>query len=66
MTCVHLQQLYRVCQQNDIRLSSSDLVRIVCRQCQQEEVCPSVLLGDFETKYPEVTSNEENGDVPHS
>jgi hypothetical protein len=46
MTCVHLQQLYQLCQDQKLRLSSSDLIHIVCDQCQREEVCPSVLVSE--------------------
>lgn len=48
MTCVHLRKLYELCQQNDIRMSSGDLVHIVCTQCGQKEVCPSMLLEEYE------------------
>lgn len=44
MACVHLQQLYQLCQQHQLRLSSSDLVHIVCDQCGKQEVCPSGLM----------------------
>ena len=44
MACVHLQQLYQLCQENHLRLSSSDLVHIVCEQCGKQEVCPSGIL----------------------
>ena len=48
MTCVHLQQLYQLCTDQQLRLSSSDLVHIVCEQCNQHEVCPSVLTEEYE------------------
>ena len=46
MTCVHLRKLYELCDENQLEFSSSDLVRIVCKQCEREEVCPSALIGD--------------------
>ena len=46
MTCVHLQQLYQLCQQNDLKLSSSDLIHVVCKQCNKQEVCPSTLTAE--------------------
>ncbi len=52
MTCVHLKQLYQLCQDNALRLSSTDLVHVVCQQCGKEEVCPSVLLEEYETVHP--------------
>ena len=48
MTCVHLQELYQLCQDHDLRFSGSDLVRIVCRECGAAEVCPSVLTDEYD------------------
>ena len=58
MTCVHLQQLYQICQENHLQLSSSDLIHVVCNQCEKQEVCPSVLVADFEQQHPEETPPE--------
>lgn len=44
MTCVHLQQLYKLCREYDLKLGGSDLVRVVCHQCGAQEVCPSNLM----------------------
>ena len=44
MTCVHLRQLVELCQDSDIRLSSSDLIHMVCHKCNMHEVCPSELV----------------------
>lgn len=46
MPCTHLTQLIQLCERSQIRLSSSDLIHIVCKQCEKQEVCPSVLLDD--------------------
>lgn len=51
MTCTHLQQLYQLCQQNDLKLSSSDLIHIVCKQCNKEDVCPSTLAEEYDEKH---------------
>lgn len=48
MTCVHLRKLYELCEQNDIKLSSAELVHVVCTQCGQKEVCPSMLMEEIE------------------
>lgn len=48
MTCVHLRKLYELCEQNDIKLSSAELVHVVCTQCGQKEVCPSMLMEEVE------------------
>ena len=59
MTCKHLKDMYEVCQAHQLRLSSTDLIRIVCPQCGVEEVCPSVLsdeYDEYEAKHPEARS----------
>ncbi len=55
MACVHLNQLYQLCRESQVRLSSTDLIHIVCKQCEKEEVCPSVLYEE----YDEEKSDEE-------
>lgn len=52
MTCVHLRKLYQLCQEEDLRLGGSDLIRIVCQQCGVQDECPSLLLDEFESKLP--------------
>jgi hypothetical protein len=44
MACVHLKKLYRLCQEEGLRISSSDLIHFACDQCNLKEVCPSTLL----------------------
>jgi hypothetical protein len=53
MPCKHLTQLYDYCQAHNLKLSSTDLIRIVCPQCGVEEVCPSVLSDEYELKHHE-------------
>lgn len=53
MPCKHLKELYDKCQEHNLRLSSSDLIRIVCPQCGVEEVCPSLLCDEYEEKHHE-------------
>ena len=60
MTCTHLQKLYELCDQNQLLFSSSDLVRIVCKQCEREEVCPSVLVSDYDAKHGEEGAGQGN------
>ena len=43
MPCIHLRQLYDLCEKHELRISSPDAIRIVCRQCEEQEVCPSSL-----------------------
>ena len=48
MPCVHLRELYSLCQEHDLKISSSDLVRIVCKQCGVVETCPSVYADEYD------------------
>ena len=43
MPCVHLKELFELCQKHDLQISSHDAVQVVCRQCKEQEVCPSSL-----------------------
>lgn len=54
MSCIHLQQLYDFCDREGVKLSSSDLIHIVCSQCNRLEVCPSTLS----EHYPEHPESE--------
>ena len=62
MTCVHLQKLYQLCQDNQLKLSSSDLIHVVCSQCEKDEVCPSMLLDEYQAKH----DPEEKTEVPRA
>lgn len=48
MVCEHLSELYQLCVDQQIVLSSSDLVRVVCKQCDEQEVCPSVMMDEYD------------------
>jgi hypothetical protein len=43
MPCIHLKELYELCEKHELRISSYDAVRVVCRQCEEQEVCPTAL-----------------------
>lgn len=60
MPCAHLTQLYQLCKDSQLRLSSTDLIRIVCKQCEKEEVCPSVLFEE----YDKDEVDENHGEPP--
>ena len=51
MACRHLTALYELCQTHGLKLSSSDLIRIMCLECGTEEVCPSVLYDEYEKRH---------------
>jgi hypothetical protein len=51
MSCKHLRELYETCARNNVKLSSSDLIRMVCAECGIEEECPSLLCADYDTLH---------------
>ena len=62
MTCVHLKQLYDLCAKEDLKIGGSDLVRIVCKQCDEQEVCPSLLMEEYEAQHPDEDQQEDASD----
>ncbi|HEY1601575.1 MAG TPA: hypothetical protein VGG64_18385 [Pirellulales bacterium] len=60
MPCVHLRELYSLCQQHDLKISSADLVHIVCNQCGIVETCPSVCDAEYDRK-----PHDTDCKVPH-
>ena len=59
MTCIHLRELYQLCQSKSLKLSSSDLIHIVCQQCGEQEVCPSLLTKEAEDN----SEDQEAGEI---
>jgi hypothetical protein len=59
MTCVHLRQLYDLCQKHDLKLAGSDLIRMVCNQCGELEVCPSTLMDEYDSKQLQSTDSKQ-------
>jgi hypothetical protein len=59
MSCVHLKKLYDLCAQEDLKIGGTDLVRIVCRQCGEQEVCPSMLMEEYEAQHPEEADQQD-------
>jgi len=53
MVCTHLRELYDLCDKHQIRLSGSDLIRVVCKQCEQDETCPSMLMDQYDSRQGE-------------
>lgn len=53
MSCAHLKKLFDMCLQEDIKIGGTDLVRIVCNQCGAEEVCPTMLMEQYEELHAE-------------
>jgi len=59
MSCAHLKELFDMCMKQQIKIGGSDLVRIVCKQCGKEEVCPTMLLEEYEAQHPEEMEEDE-------
>ena len=57
MVCTHLRELYQLCETQQLRLSSSDLIHVVCTQCDQQEVCPSTLTDEYDAHESEAGSS---------
>jgi hypothetical protein len=69
MVCQHLHELYELCEKNQLRLGSSDLIRVVCKQCDQEETCPSVLMDEYDSNYRDDHAGRDSpgrADTPES
>jgi hypothetical protein len=64
MPCIHLKELYAVCQAHHLRLSSTDLIRIVCPQCGVDEVCPSLLCEHYDARNPEAGAEKPSSGEP--
>ena len=64
MTCVHLQQLYRLCQEHELKLGGSDLIHIVCNQCGVKDVCPSVLTDEYDANHPQPNADRQDATPP--
>ena len=52
MTCKHLQMI-ALCTEHHLRLLPSEVIRIVCPTCGEEEECPSVLYDEYASRHPE-------------
>ena len=63
MPCKHLHELIETCERNNLKLSSSDLIRMVCPSCGVEEECPSTLCDEYDATHVEGT---EDADVASS
>lgn len=62
MICNHLKKLYQLCEDNQLRLASSDLIRVVCRQCDEEETCPSMLMDQYDAQQEHKKTEQQKID----
>ena len=59
VTCQHLRKLYQLCQEHDLKITSSDIVRITCRECEEIEVCPTTLTDEYDARLEQKSSPEQ-------
>ena len=65
MPCKHLHELIEMCERNNLKLSSSDLIRMVCPSCGVEEECPSTLCDEYDATHREEKAGSDS-DIPGS
>ena len=61
MTCEHLRKLYQLCQDHDLKISSTDVVRVMCKECEEIEVCPAMLTDEYEGRTTDEAKPEGIG-----
>ena len=61
MACVHLRQLYKLCQEHDLKITGADLIHVTCNQCGEQEVCPSTLTDEYDAKQSQQASEQPPG-----
>jgi hypothetical protein len=64
MTCVHLKKLYQLCHEHEVKLASSDLIQIICKECGETEVCPSMLMDDYDRQQAEKQASAADDQDP--
>lgn len=60
MPCEHLTELFELCEKHELKIASQDAIKVVCRRCQQQEVCPSSLTdGELVIELPRPPATTE-------
>ena len=60
MVCTHLKELFELCETHQLKIAGPDLIRIVCKQCDKHEVCPSMLMDEYDSRYEDETDGSQN------
>ncbi len=55
--------MYDLCVKEDLKLGGTDLIRIVCNQCGEQEVCPSMLMEEYEAQLDDDSTLRGKGKV---
>jgi len=63
MVCTHLKQLYDLCETHQLKMAGSDMIRIVCKTCNEHEICPSMRMHEYTTEFPKLHQAREGGCV---
>ena len=58
MVCNHLKELYELCESHNLRMGGADMIRIVCKTCNEHEVCPSMLMDEYDARYKTETETQ--------
>jgi predicted RNA-binding Zn-ribbon protein involved in translation (DUF1610 family) len=66
MSCMHLKKLYDLCVEQDLKIGGTDLVRFVCKQCGEQEVCPTMLMEEYEAQHPEECDSGAERPLPRT
>ncbi len=53
MTCIHLQELFDLCTQHNVKISSAEMVHFVCNKCNLQETCPAMLADEYDARDAE-------------
>ena len=67
MVAVEAEGLRKLCEENQLKLGGSDLIQIFCKQCDEKEVCPSVLTDEYEAANQDAVaqaSDESKDEAP--
>jgi hypothetical protein len=59
MPCVHLRHLFQLCEDYQIKLGGTEVVHFACEQCGVQEVCPDMLMDEYDARHQEEKPKEE-------
>lgn len=62
MPCVHLRQLIQLCEDHQIKVGGADVIHLVCNECGQQEVCPDMLMDEYDRRDPAEGPSENEND----
>ncbi len=60
MVSDHLKELFELCETHQLKIGGPDLIRIVCKQCDKHEVCPSMLMDEYDARYEDESGLPKN------